>query len=318
MAAESLGVRSMALMVETPDLRILLDASAALGMRQRLLPHPSEYLALRESRKRIVENAEKADIITISHYHFDHYTATWKSLEVVSSWSSYDEARRIYGGKTVYAKDYRSSINPSQRRRGYLFSKIASDFIGKLQYSDSKKVTVGDTTIKFTKPLLHGEEDSGLGYVIGAMISHGDSTLMFCPDVQGPMNSSTLRLIIRTKPDVLVIGGPPEYLSGYKVPEDMIKRGMGNLGKLAAQVPLTIAEHHLLRSMRGLGWLDDLKKIAAENGNRMCSAADYLGVENRLLEANRSLLYEEEPPAQEFQKWVKMSPLRRGSLPPPL
>ncbi len=37
-------------------------------------PWKNEFDALYETRARIEEYAKKADIITISHYHHDHYT----------------------------------------------------------------------------------------------------------------------------------------------------------------------------------------------------------------------------------------------------
>ncbi len=60
LAAESLGVRSMCTFVETADVRVLLDAGVSLGpYRLGFPPHPREYEALKESRRRIAEAAER-------------------------------------------------------------------------------------------------------------------------------------------------------------------------------------------------------------------------------------------------------------------
>ncbi|RLI05497.1 hypothetical protein DRO22_02660 [Candidatus Bathyarchaeota archaeon] len=87
LAFESFGVRSMCTYVETPDIKVLLDAGVALGPnRFGFPPHPREYAALKERREIIVKTAEKADVVTISHYHFDHHTPSftdWANL-----WSS--------------------------------------------------------------------------------------------------------------------------------------------------------------------------------------------------------------------------------------
>ena len=49
-AAESLGVRSMCTYIETPDLRVLLDAGVSLcPYRFRLPPHPKEFEAIKEA-----------------------------------------------------------------------------------------------------------------------------------------------------------------------------------------------------------------------------------------------------------------------------
>ena len=79
LAAESLGVRSMCTYVETPDVRILLDAGASLGpSRFGFPPHPREYEAMATCRERISKAAEKAELVTLSHYHFDHHTPSYK------------------------------------------------------------------------------------------------------------------------------------------------------------------------------------------------------------------------------------------------
>ena len=70
-ADESFGVRSMCTYIETKDVKVLIDPGVSLGPRFSLLPHPVEYNALRESRKRIEEFSEKAELLTISHYHFN-------------------------------------------------------------------------------------------------------------------------------------------------------------------------------------------------------------------------------------------------------
>jgi predicted metallo-beta-lactamase superfamily hydrolase len=64
----------MCTFVETTDVKILIDPGAALGPRFRLLPHPEEYNALRDSRQRIHEYSRRADLLIISHYHHDHFT----------------------------------------------------------------------------------------------------------------------------------------------------------------------------------------------------------------------------------------------------
>ena len=56
LADESLGVRSMAVYVETSTIRVLLDAGVSLApKRYGLLPHPAEFEALKEARGRLAE-----------------------------------------------------------------------------------------------------------------------------------------------------------------------------------------------------------------------------------------------------------------------
>ncbi|MCP8309039.1 MAG: hypothetical protein H3Z53_05040 [archaeon] len=317
-ASETLGVRSMATFVETPDVKLLIDAGASLGPRFSLVPHPIEYKALKEARNSLERFAIKADAITISHYHFDHYTATWSSIETKWTWSSYDVAKKIYGGKVILAKDYRESINASQRKRGWIFSKIANEFVKEIRYVDSSILKFGDTLINFSQPLPHGEDNTGLGFVLSLHIKHDDEDLLYCPDFQGPMSDKALNYILDINPTRLIIGGPPFYLSEYKVPARSIEKGFENLIKIISKVPLTMVDHHMMRDEKALERLQDLRERASEHGNIALTFAEYLGKQNRLLEAIRPQLYDESPPDPDFQNWMKLSPIRQRSVLPPL
>ena len=111
---ESLGVRSMCTFIETPDVRILVDAGVALGPRFRKLPHPQEYRARDQCRKRIREYAAKADVVVISHYHNDHHTPNY--TEPVWLGSSAEESEQIYRDKACSCEGYskRYQLQPAQ------------------------------------------------------------------------------------------------------------------------------------------------------------------------------------------------------------
>ncbi|MGC8998616.1 MAG: MBL fold metallo-hydrolase, partial [Candidatus Bathyarchaeia archaeon] len=100
--------------VETRDVRVLLDAGVSLcPNRYGLPPHPLEYKAIIESRRRIAESAEKADLVTVSHYHFDHHTPSYEDW--LCNWTEKDEtARQIYKDKVVLIKNPKERINFSQ------------------------------------------------------------------------------------------------------------------------------------------------------------------------------------------------------------
>ena len=104
--SDSMGVRSMATLVETDGVKIFIDASAALGpSRYGLPPHPLEIRALEEAKEKIRRLAMDCDILVITHYHYDHY----------------DPEERFYEGKKIFAKDIGGNINRSQRERGAFF-----------------------------------------------------------------------------------------------------------------------------------------------------------------------------------------------------
>jgi predicted metallo-beta-lactamase superfamily hydrolase len=318
LASESLGVRSLAVFVETPDIKILLDAGVALAPRFGKLPHPLEYGALKEARERIRKHAQKADLITITHYHFDHYTQTWDEVEPKFTWSSYHEAEQIYANKQICAKHIQNMINYSQRKRGYVFSKVAKKFVDKIEYIDTAKLEFGSTKIQFSKPLPHGEDGTPLGYVLALTIHHDNDTMLFGSDIQGPISDQCMQYILKQKPSVMAVSGPPTYLAGTKVNDVAINNGLKNLFTLTKTIKHIIVDHHLLRELKSLDVVNELKQHAEKHGNKVSTYAEYLGQKNNLLEAMREELYQRYPPDQEFEKWSRRVQQKQTSEIPPL
>lgn len=306
----------MCTFVETPDVGILMDAGAALGPRQSLLPHPLEYEALRRSRERIREFSRRARIITISHYHHDHYTPNF--TDFVWLWSSEDESKRIYEGKEVYLKDFKDSINFSQRRRGWLFHRFVERIAERVEAADGRSIELGSTRLKFSRPVPHGEEGGRLGWVVMATVEYGGQKLMFASDVQGPSSDSAMEAILSEAPDALIIGGPPTYLSGYGVEDSAIERGLRNLAALCAKVPMVVVDHHLLRDGDWERRLGPAIEAAASNGNRLMTANELAGERMNLLECRRRELYQSKRPSEEFIQWTRLDPEERRRTPPPL
>jgi predicted metallo-beta-lactamase superfamily hydrolase len=313
---ESLGVRSMCTYVETPDLRVLIDAGVALGPRFRLLPHPREYRARNVCRAEIRECAAKADIVVVSHYHNDHHTPNY--TETVWLGCSPEESEQIYQDKIVLLKDIRNAINFSQRRRGWMFQRFVKKLGSKCEIADGQTFQFGRTKLKISDPVPHGEEESQLGWVLMTSVEYGDENMMHTSDVQGPMARGTTRVILKEKPDLIVLGGPPLYLEGVKVEKASIMKGLENAARVAARVPTVIFEHHLLRSGNSREKAEVVYDSAARANHRVISASDYLGREPQLLECNRERLYEEEPPREDFVKWTKLPRDKRSMQLPPV
>ena len=74
LAAESLGVRSMATYVEAGPTGILIDPGATLSpSRFNLPPSEEEWEALRRANDRISAYAARSSLVFVSHYHEDHF-----------------------------------------------------------------------------------------------------------------------------------------------------------------------------------------------------------------------------------------------------
>ena len=90
LAADSLGVRSMATYVECGETRVLIDPGAMLApTRFNLAPAEEEWEALRRANDRISAYATRASLVFVSHYHEDHFR--------------HDPG--FYAGRPLWAKD---------------------------------------------------------------------------------------------------------------------------------------------------------------------------------------------------------------------
>ena len=283
LAFESLGVRSMATFVET-DQKILIDPGTSIAPKRfGYPPWKNEFDALYETRARIEEYAEIADIMTISHYHHDHYTPfeLGKFLD-----SSPKAAEKLYKNKKLLIKHPTSYINKSQQKR-------AADFLKNIDtnhvsYADGKSFEIGDTSIKFSNPLSHGGEGSKLGYIIAVTIRWNGKSFMHASDVQGPINDEAKKVILDEKPDMIILSGPPIYLQGFAIDRKDIENARGNLIEISRQIPKVVVDHHLLRDLRCFNFI---KSVKEESDGEILIASVIINKEPNLLEARRKEFY---------------------------
>jgi hypothetical protein len=309
----------MCTLVETPaSKRILTSGVSLCPNRFGLPPHPMEFKAIEESRRKIAAAAEKAEIVTLSHYHFDHHTPSYEDW--LCNWTAATEtARQIYNGKTVLTKNSTEKINYSQRRRGWIFQKTGGKHGEKLEVADGKTFNFGKATkIRFSEPVFHGPENSALGWVLMNTIEYQNEKFMFAPDVQGPTSTQTLGIIMREKPQLIMIGGPPSYLARFRVDEEQVQAGLKDLEKVVETVACTILEHHILRDEN---WCEKTKNVFDKANKAECeilTAAEFLGKQNAFLEATRKRLFVENPLSKEFEKWMRESINMKKHVRPPI
>lgn len=316
LASESFGVRSMCTLVETPDITVLLDAGISLcPYRFNLPPHPVEFKTIQKLRKHIAEAADKAQVVTISHYHFDHHTPSFEDWVV--NWTEANEtARQIYHDKEVLAKNPKDKINASQRQRAWMFQKTGGKYAKTLESADSKTFTYGGTVLRFSEPVSHGPDNSMLGYVLMAVVECDGERFMFAPDVQGPMSNRTLELILAAQPAMLILGGPPFYLGGFRVEEAQLQNGLKNLESIVEAVSLVVLEHHALRDESWKQKITPICEHASKIGHHILTAAEYAGNENTFLESKRKQLYHDFPPSKDFEQWMKTLNSKKITKPP--
>ena len=275
-ASESLGVRSMATYVKTKDVRIMIDPSAALcPIRYKLPPHQLELDALENTRQKIRFYVLKSDIITISHYHYDHYNP--------------DET--FYEGKKIYVKNIYHHINKSQQKRGSEFQKQIQETC-ELINADDSSFTFGGTQLLCSPPFFHGPENVRVGYVMMVTIRDSTKTVLHASDVQGPVTKEAATYIINQKPDVLIIDGPPTNLLGFRFSKKSLHDATQNLIKIIRKTQCTvILDHHLLRDLNYKKRFSEPFKMYNDKINTF---AEFTNKKNNMLEAHRKIIWNKE------------------------
>jgi len=275
-ASDSLGVRSMAVYVETKDCKLLIDPSAALGpKRYRLPPSNPEIQALEQAKQEIRMIANQCSILSISHYHYDHY----------------DPYEEFYQDKIVFAKDINKNINASQKQRGKDFQKIVKDTCN-LIYADDSTHIFGNTTITFSPPFFHGPENVRLGYVLMTTVDDTTQRILHASDVQGPVTAKAKEYIIRQKPDLLIMDGPPTLFLGWRFSQQNLQDASDNLIEIIEKTNCTVLlDHHLLRDLYYQSHFPEPYKTFPD---KIQTFAEYLGKENNTLEAKRKELWKKQ------------------------
>jgi hypothetical protein len=285
LAFESLGVRSMATFIET-DQKILVDPGTSLGPKRfGLPPWKTEFDALHETRAAIQDHAPLADIVTISHYHHDHFTpfSLGKFLD-----SSPKYAEDIYRDKKLFIKSPEENINKNQKTRARSLLRDLKGVNRDITYSDGNSFEVGNTEINFSNALPHGSPGGKLGFLVTLTVRYKDETVLHASDVQGPIYYGTKDYILKEIPDTLILSGPPLYLVGFALSNEDVENAKKNLADLCREIPRVVVDHHLLRDLRCFKFIESVRE---ESENKLMVASELIGKKPNLLEARRKEFY---------------------------
>lgn len=276
-AFDSLGTRSMATYIETGDVKILIDPAVSLApSRFKLPPHPTEIERQREHWQKIVEYGEKADVIIVTHYHYDHHNPEYPSL---------------YDGKVVFLKDPDNNINRSQRQRAGFFIPLIENGAKKIEIADGTTQRIGDVRVRFSPPVFHGTNPR-LGFVVEVSITH-DETFLFTSDVEGPAVKEQMDFILEERPRIIFCDGPMTYMLGYRYSYDNFNIAKENLEEIIEKtgVEKLILDHHLARDIKWRNKMEDVFDTGERYNCGVLSAAGFWGIDDDLLEARRRELY---------------------------
>ena len=272
LGAESLGVRSMATYVEAGGRGILIDPGATLApSRYGLPPADEEWQALRRTNDRISSYARRAELIFVSHYHEDHF----RSDPIT------------YAGRRVLVKDPRRMVQGLQARRAAELWKSLQGG-SRVAVADDFTERGMDLVLEASPPLPHGLEGTSLGYVVALTVADPAERerFVFASDVQGPLSPVAAAYIVRQRPTLLYLAGPPSYVE-REVGGPVIDRAIDHLIRIVETTGCrVIMDHHALRDVR---WPERFARLW-ETG-RVMTAAAYLGVELAALESRRAELW---------------------------
>lgn len=269
-AADSMGVRSMATYVEAGPLRLMLDPGATLAPRRYGLPPTlEEEAAIERARARIGGYAVRATHVVVSHFHTDHVTMK----------------PELYANRTVWAKDPRRASDPQQAAQGREFWRTMAP-ICRLEPAEGQSVEVDGVLVRISPALPHGPEGSGFGFVVTVTVDDGGMRFVHASDLQGPASPVATAYLIREHPDLVYVSGPPTYLEG-QIGREMVDRGIDNLLRLIRETGCrVILDHHAVREPR---FRDRLASVFATG--RVVTAAEFLGQRDECLEAYRAVLW---------------------------
>jgi hypothetical protein len=278
LASESLGVRGLCCLVKTNERQIIIDPGIALGyLRHGLLPHPFQVAVGAQLRQEIVHVLGSATDIIISHYHGDHVPLVAANPYQLSMSSVADlmSEPQLWAAGPI-------GLSANMRRRREAIESAAGMNLTPVEGTNNGP-------FQFSLAMPHGEYGNGLGEVVMTRIECKGTVFVHASDIQ-LLEKRPISQILDWGPDIVLAGGPPLYLP--QLSRASREKAWDNALRLAQGVPTLILDHHLLRSQRGIQWLD---RLNASTRNRVVCAADFMKEKRRFLEAWRRRLYKELP-----------------------
>ena len=276
--AESMGVRSLCCLVSLPDRLIVIDPGVALGsVRHGLLPHPLQVAVGCRVREKILRVLNNATDVVLSHLHGDHVPLVDANPYQLSIRALPSRFREL----CCWSKSS-VGLSASMSKR---FHDLADLFGANMRVAEE----CSEGPLSFSGAVPHGASDSNMGTLMMTRVEIHDQVFVHASDIQ-LLDAPTVDQVIDWQPDIVLAAGPPLYLD--RLSKAARERAWDNAVRLAESVGVLILDHHLMRSKEGAIWLDELSAVV---GKKIYCAADFMGRPRRLLEAERSQLYEGMP-----------------------
>ena len=271
---DSFGVRSQATLIRT-NINILIDPSAALAPRRYgLKPSEIERKALEFYLTKIFEFIKLADLIFITHYHWDHVLHYKRNYE-------------IFKGKTIILKDYKK-MHKSAKKRGKIVEEKLKD-LAKIEFVDNGIKEFDNCYIEI-REFWHGEENSKLGKVNTIFIEYKNYSILYFSD---NFLLDSLNYAIEKSPKFAILDGFPTIFLNKKYSLETFLKFKENVKKFIEKtnVKQIILDHHIVRDLNYKEKIEDLIEFSNSLGTKICTAAEFIGLKNLFLEALRKYIY---------------------------
>jgi uncharacterized protein len=279
LAADSMGVRSMATYVETADAGFLIDPGAVLAERRHgLPPHPLETDRLRKSVERISLFAKSARFIVVTQWDPEHVRF---------------ESPEWMRGRRLLVKNPNLCVSPERRTQAFEFLKSVRNLCEGVVFADGAAFACGATRIAFSDftPARPGDPREAS---VALAVAEGDECLAFSSDTRGFYPDPTALFLASAKPTVLYLDGPETDPADRTVHRPASAPLIRRMRRLIAEcgAPRVLADHHLVRDPEWRRKAEPLFQAAHERGVVLQTAAEYRGEENLELESRRRTLYD--------------------------
>ena len=273
-----MGVRSLCCLLTFQDRRIVIDPGVSLGyMRHGLLPHPLQIAQGRRVREKILHSLNNATDVVFSHFHGDHVPLLDANPYQLSIQTLPPRFREI----RCWSKSNVGLSSKMDKR----FRDLANLMGTNMQNAEG----LSEGLLSFSRAVPHGVLNSNTGTLMMTRIKMDNKVFVHASDIQ-LLDDSTVDRVIDWQPDIVLAAGPPLYLDRLSKVEREI--AWHNALRLASNIDVVILDHHLMRSMEGEDWLNELSAVA---GKKVYCAADFMDRPRLLLEAKRVPLYKKMP-----------------------
>ena len=282
LAADSMGVRSMATFVETKTVRLLIDPGAVVAERRfGLSPHPLETACLDCCRERISLFAKSAHAIIITKYDVEHFSPDRPE------WAA---------NKRLIVKNPNLHVRPEIRTFAFEFLKTVRNNASEIVFADGMSFTFGKTKLTFSESFALDPQEKTGGAILLA-VEDDEEAFMYSSGIRGVYPDGAVAFLSSRPSTLIYLDGPLTQQSDRTAPKIPVGLMFKRVKKiiLDSATPRVILDHHLLRDPRWRQRVEPLVQLALEKGIVLQTAAEYRGEEIMELEARRKTLYELHP-----------------------